>query len=417
MISGTLNIYFAIAEESSPIYTAANWSITYGGINDDDLIENIAIDPRDGSIYLVGSTNKSGIDYDYLLIKFNSAGTKLWEKTYDSGNNDYGKDVAVDPTTGDVYIIGTSAGATEDIIVVKYNSAGTYQWYIIRDSGGTDYGNAIAVDSSGNITFTGRYDHDLYIGKIDSNKIGVWADTWGDGGGQVEWGNDIIIDSNDNIYITGADSYIAPGRAFLLKYNSSGSFKWEIGISDISDTRTGNAIAMDSQGYIYIAGEVNTNPFSVIVGKYKDNGVSASEEWYKEFSNPAGDHKGVDIYLDKSDTLHVALELESPNSSFILMNLTNTGTSIANSSFEYGDDKFIRVAHMDASGNIYIAGIVATGPSNEYDILLIKIEAPSTPDVPPPDEFPLLLVVIIIGAAVGVGGIGIYVYLNKKKEG
>ena len=128
-------MYLSVVNTSlaAPVQYTYDWTITWGTTNADDVVEGMALDLNTGDIYLVGYTNKSGIDYDLLLIKYNKDGVLLWNVTanFTSGDqtfNDYGYDVAVNQTTGDVYVTGYKDYWNDDTFLIKYNSTGVQQW-------------------------------------------------------------------------------------------------------------------------------------------------------------------------------------------------------------------------------------------------------------------------------------------------
>lgn len=66
---------------------------------------------RDGGYAVAGYTNSTGSSYDALLLKIDSAGNMLWNKTYSLGaGNDIGGDVR---ETKDGYIIAGRTGSKD----------------------------------------------------------------------------------------------------------------------------------------------------------------------------------------------------------------------------------------------------------------------------------------------------------------
>jgi hypothetical protein len=119
-----------------------------------------------GYIYVTGQSRGLGTGTDIVTIKYDPAGTEQWTVRYNGPANDYdtpsdqdgGKCMAIDQDAN-IYITGASRGAASmyDYIALKYDSAGTEQWvagYNSCDS--TDYALAVAVDDSGNVYIAGR---------------------------------------------------------------------------------------------------------------------------------------------------------------------------------------------------------------------------------------------------------------------
>ena len=62
----------------------------------------------------------SGIDFDIILIKFNSSGTKQWTKKFGTSSIEIGLGVTTD-SSGNIYVTGYTRGDLEDIAEVEYD--------------------------------------------------------------------------------------------------------------------------------------------------------------------------------------------------------------------------------------------------------------------------------------------------------
>ena len=111
----------------------SQWVQRYNGSgNQNDVATAIYVDVN-FNVYVAGYTYTSS--NDYVIIKYAPDGTVQWVQTYNGPVNgdDRASGVAVSPN-GDVYVTGTSYGATGyDIATVKYNSSGIQQWVIRYD--------------------------------------------------------------------------------------------------------------------------------------------------------------------------------------------------------------------------------------------------------------------------------------------
>jgi len=115
-------------------------------------------------------TNSNSSTADFLIAKFDTAGTVLWAKRAGGITDEWGYGVARHPS-GDIFITGgftTSAitfgtstlipqnGATDPMFIVQYDSVGNEICAAGFPSGGDDQ-NAIAIDTSGSLYVFGDY--------------------------------------------------------------------------------------------------------------------------------------------------------------------------------------------------------------------------------------------------------------------
>lgn len=99
---------------------AVSWEAEYGG-SGTDFAESI-YPTSDGGYVVAGYTNSTaGGDYDLHLLKINSGGSLIWERTFGGSYSDYG--YAVLEITGGNII---AAGYTNSV------SAGGYDFYVIK---------------------------------------------------------------------------------------------------------------------------------------------------------------------------------------------------------------------------------------------------------------------------------------------
>jgi hypothetical protein len=130
---------------------------TYNGPGSgDDVAAAIAVDESTGDVYVTGkSLGTNG--FDYATIKYASSdGNQLWDKRHDGGiGNDEAVDIAVDGA--DVYVAGFitkeegGLAADKDFFVIKYNTSGDIIWIAQYDgpSGKNDVARDMAVSGTG----------------------------------------------------------------------------------------------------------------------------------------------------------------------------------------------------------------------------------------------------------------------------
>ncbi|MEX1001335.1 MAG: T9SS type A sorting domain-containing protein [Crocinitomicaceae bacterium] len=242
------------------------WSYNYGGTGS-DWGESVIL-TNDSGYAISGFTNSSGNGgFDFYLVKTDSLGTPLWEKTYGGGDWDKSFDLQQMPDSGfilvgetysyggggtDIYVVRTDkfgdtvwtrtyggmendvanavlvdgdslvvVGSTEsfgngmkDGIILKYHIDGTLGWSKVVGMEREDYFTSI-VKNTVNEYFIGGsrtyyYDqtgflNDFWIYNISSDGNILYGDTSMTGGShEVEIAHDLVIDPLDNIYYGGS---------------------------------------------------------------------------------------------------------------------------------------------------------------------------------------------------------------------
>ena len=155
-----------------------------------------------------------------FLAKFSPAGELLFQNEFSRG---YGREICIDRSDDSIYVAFSSSSNFEgiehqgmasspDIFLLKFDSAGEKLWSVSISSDDDDSGEALAVDSSGNVYLGGHTrgdlggtgvlgDYDFYIRKF--SKEGALLKTVQFGSDTTDILTGLAIDSNDNIYMSG----------------------------------------------------------------------------------------------------------------------------------------------------------------------------------------------------------------------
>lgn len=353
-----------------------DWSVTWSeGVNEQG--EGIAVDNSTGDIYVTGYIDD--IDGDVILIKYNSNGIQQWNVTWDNGKDELGYDVAVD-SQGFVYVAGSNGtfpGSSSDVLLLKFNSTGEQEWVRTWDSGENDAGWALKIDSQDNIYIAGRtktLEADLLLLKYDSSGVYKWNSTFGGPNGQ--YGFDIALDSSNNIYVAGLDGPNPDFDLLLVKFNSSGSHEWNMTWGGTGNDQ-GFGVALDSGNGVYITGKTTSygalNDDMVVV-KYDTAG---NWQWNRTWGTSFTD-EAKSIGVDSADNIYMYGFTKFANVSIVKYSTSgeflwdkqwgNTPTYAY-----WGHDLF-----LDSFDKIYITGKNRTGGIGIYDIFVTKlsIEAP-----------------------------------------
>ncbi|UCH89757.1 MAG: hypothetical protein JSV49_03670 [Thermoplasmata archaeon] len=209
------------------------WSRTFGG-DEDDHGNSVKQTPEGD--YIIGA-QKGYLEEDFLvytawLIKLNSSGIEIWNKTY--GENAHRIDEVIITSDGG-YLIG-GLYHKKDILIefawlMKTDSDGVEQWSSFFQMGYTNFITSVIQTSDGGYAFAGYTDlykkyKNIWILKTDSKGEEQWNYTFG--GNLHEFGEDIIEVSDGGFVICGnSGDYNAENfDVYLIRTDEEGKFLW-----------------------------------------------------------------------------------------------------------------------------------------------------------------------------------------------
>ena len=264
-----------------PASVTVDWQKSLGGSNFDYGSSINAT--SDGGYIITGYTSSNDGDVsgnhgglDVWVVKLDSSGNIVWQKTLGGSENDYAN--TGQQTSDGGYILtgytysnnGDVSGnhGYEDIWVVKLDSSGNIVWQKCLGGTNYDYGNAIQQTSDNGYIITGyTYSNhgdvsgnhggaDVWVVKLDSSGTILWQKCLG--GTSSDIGYD-INQTSDNGYIitgyTGSNNGDVSGNhgsldIWVVKLDSSGTIVWQKTLGGFGD-EYGYAIRQTSdEGYV-----------------------------------------------------------------------------------------------------------------------------------------------------------------------
>jgi hypothetical protein len=238
-----------------------SWVRTYGGTGNDhgDSVQ----ETDDGGYIVAGDTDSFGAgEYDFYLVKTNSAGDTLWTRTF--GTSLYESARAVRQTNDGGYIIAGYADRRDmhtDVYLVKTDSAGYLKWSKTYGGADDDYGYSVQQTMDGGYTVAGKTksfgagDYDAYLIRTDAEGNEIWSKTYG--GVSADEGHSTVQTEPDSGFVVAGHtgSYGAEGHdIYLIKVDGNGSKAWSKNIGGPQQEKGQAVLQLPDGGYIVAGG-------------------------------------------------------------------------------------------------------------------------------------------------------------------
>jgi len=366
------------------------WVTSYSGTgNGYDEAMDIVID-KSGNVFVTGVSYGEGSLSDYLTIKYDKNGNKLWESRYNGPGNSYDEpyDMEID-NSDNIYLTGSSYGdgTGPDFATIKYDPNGNLlwearynEWYPFGSGYDStlDYAVSLAVNKEGYIYVTG-YSQEMgfqrhYVTiKYDPNGNEQWAELYYGplprGTGEAR---KIAVDDFGNAYVTGVcGSQIINEQGYeyaTVKYDPNGNklfeglYQYPHEQSSFGSGPTG--LVVDKQGCVYVTGfrqQIPGDGNSITV-KYDSNGNAL----WDIMSEPNLSFLAFDLHVDNIGNVYVAGSsfADSFNTDYMIIKYDPNGNTIWVACYDGTGSSYYQLLDLaiDEFGNTY-----ATGFSYEYD--------------------------------------------------
>ncbi|MCX7995759.1 MAG: hypothetical protein N3A65_08340 [candidate division WOR-3 bacterium] len=250
------------------------WEKTYGG-SLDDYGHSVKTTP-DGGFIIAGTTKSFGDENgDVYLIKTDNQGNPLWQKVFFAPLSDYGYDVEIIP---DGYAITGMAGSYQgggDVLLIKTDSNGDTLWIKTYGTSEMDFGNSVKRCIDNGFIIAGYSWGNVYLVRTDADGNIVWTANYGGTGSDI--GSMVILTSNNNYLVVGSN-----GNVYVLKIDNNGNKIWEKSYGT-NYTDNGYAVEQSSDGKYIIVGSAGINGSDLYYLCLDEKGNLIKEKTYGDY--------------------------------------------------------------------------------------------------------------------------------------
>jgi len=237
IIAGATNSFGAGFFDAYLIKTDPNgnslWQKTFGESRDEDAYS--VHQTSDGGYIVLARTASFGAGaWDIYLIRTDSSGNSLWEKTFGGSRSDW-SDCLRQTADGGYILAGItmSFGAGYyDAYLIKIDPNGNSEWQKTFGGSNSDHANSVRQTSDGGYIITGQTssfgnDADVYLVKTDPNGETLWQRTFG--GSDVDAGFSVQQTVDGGYIVAGTTLSFGAGDqdAYLIKTDPNGNSEWQ----------------------------------------------------------------------------------------------------------------------------------------------------------------------------------------------
>jgi len=362
------------------------WNKTYGGAFQDRAYS--VIQTNDGGYAIVGLTNSYGAGgADFWLIKTDSTGNTQWSQTYGRPWDDAASSV-VQTSDGGYALAGytVSFGAGDwDFWLVKTDSAGDMQWNKTYGGSGDDWAWSMVETNDGGYalagytTSYGAGSSNFFLVKTDSAGNMQWNQTYG--GMREDVAYSVVQTSDGGYALAGTTNSPPVGLGYVniwfVKTDSVGNMEWN---------RLYHGISYSSYEECYSLVQTSDGGYA-LAGYTKMYGAGGADFWLVK-TDPAGNIQWNNTFGGTGDEVARSV-IQTSDGGYALAGYTWPG-------WPSGADDFF-LAKTDSAGNLEwngtyggvyweealsliqtsdggyaLAGIVSYAPEL-YDFWLVKV--------------------------------------------
>ncbi len=373
------------------------WQKTYGRGNEEGSTfgldyDRIIVRQWNDGLLLVGDTTSFGANVsntsDIWVLRLDENGNVLWQETYGGGKWDRPEDALVTPE-GDVIIAGWSYSFSvgeDDAWVLKLNSDGNILWQKTYGGKYWDYADAVTLSPNGDIIVVGGTssfgagDDDVWILRLDPNGNVIWQKTYGGKGDDEAYA--VALAPNGNIIVAGYTNSFgsADYDAWVLDVPLDGSVSLPYSALTNATSMTSyclvsntwaevsqsNAIPQESQALVYSwSPEVGTQFF-----------VPLRSYWVRSYGGTWNDTITATAFAPNGDLIAVGYTGSAGAGGYdaFVMRLSPNGNLIWAKTYGGTKNDYAYSVAVAPNGDIIVVGKTYSSGAGRSDAWVLKLD-------------------------------------------
>lgn len=345
-----------------------NWEqLCTSSTTEDDFAVDMVIDDND-NIITVGA-HHNGVDLNYVVSKFLTNGTLVWEYFFDGGGNDMPSSIDVD-ANGNIIVSGTRQTVDDgkNMQTIMLDNSGSFLWsdeydYMSLDENVTQ----VLFDANNDVVIVGSsqsstLNSDFIVRKYDGTGNVLATIHHQTAGNGLDIPKEMHLDDVNNIYIVGNALNSGLSDVKILALDDQLQVKWVTYIDEHNLDDEGASIDLDSYDNPVITGFTYKSSGGSDALTSKLSATDGSVIWkdMKTALSNGAISKGIAVRVDGDNNVYVITRIENATSDFSALSYNSDGDL----QWEKVTGSYLQTEDVPQEINIRGDDIIAIGTSN-----------------------------------------------------
>ncbi len=357
------------------------WAKTYGG-EEVDWVGDMK-QTQDGGFIIAGGKGSSGnLNSKISLLKLNSLGNLIWQKTYGDNFGD-GSSSILETNDGGYILLGSRSDCQPDenidVLIMKIDNQGRILWQKTYEGPHVDILHSIkAVGDAGyllcgfsNSFFNQTYD--IWLVRIDLDANILWQKRIGIINN--EFSSSFCSTSDGGYLIAGTNTYENEWDLCLVKIDSEGKWLFTKYLN-FSSYQTGSMVRNTKDGGFIVTGRVDLpgQEGNIVVVKLDED---ANLEWQRNYGDSSLDWGSyIESTPDGGYVVGGTTQTTDGNDlDCVVLKLDNLGNILWQKRFGGANTDQLNTMCMTSDGGLVLAGKTYSYGAGLSDIMIIKMDS------------------------------------------